>query len=80
MRNFVDERKRYSRLTLGGLDAHWVLYGDCARCPNIGYIDRWELARRFGHTQRMKPLETKLFCRRCGNKEFNCFTVAPMQR
>lgn len=80
MRHFLDERTRYSRLTLGGLDQCWVLYGECARCPHVGYIDRYALARRFGNNQRMKPLEFKLLCRRCGNRDFNCFTVARMQR
>ncbi len=74
------EAKRYIRMTLQDLQEWYVLYGNCFKCDHIGYIDRHDLVRRFGAKQRMKPLEAKLFCKRCGNTQFNGFAVAPMQR
>lgn len=74
------EAKRYIRMTLADLDEWFVLYGNCFKCDHVGYIDRYKLVHRFGAKHRMKPLEAKLFCKRCGNKQFNGFAVAPMQR
>ncbi|MBD9573429.1 hypothetical protein [Ensifer sp. ENS08] len=74
------EAKRYIRMTLGDLQEWFVLYGNCFKCDHVGYIDRYRLVHRFGAKQRMKPLEAKLFCKRCGNRHFNGFAVAPMQR
>lgn len=74
------EAKRYIRMTLEDLKEWYVLYGNCFKCDHVGYIDRHELVRRFGKRQRMKPLEVKLFCKRCCNIHFNGFAVAPMQR
>lgn len=67
-------------VTLGQLDAWWILHGNCFACAHVGPVDRYELARRHGKTVPLKALEQNLRCRKCGNRTFNGWLVSRMPR
>jgi hypothetical protein len=69
----ISQAKRNIRATL-------VLLGNCYACDHIGMLDRWELQRRLGRDTRIKSLEVRLVCTRCGNKEHNGFCIARQKR
>lgn len=67
-------------ITLEQLDAWWSLHGNCFACPHVASVDRYELERRYGKSARLKALEQKLRCRKCGNSEFNGWLVRKVPR
>lgn len=52
----------------------------CFRCKHAGYLDRRELARRYGRARMIITLEPKLRCTQCGNREANDFVLAKIHR
>jgi hypothetical protein len=76
----INEAKRNIRATLGTLEEWYVLLGNCYACDHIGLLDRWELQRRLGRDTRIKALEVRLVCTRCGNRNHNGFCIAKQKR
>ncbi|WP_136617088.1 MULTISPECIES: hypothetical protein [Mesorhizobium] len=72
--------KEHIRTTLGSLAEWYVLFGNCYACEHIGMIDRWELQRRLGRDTRIKALEVRLVCTKCGNRDHNGFCIAKQKR
>lgn len=67
-------------MTLGQLAEWYVLGGMCSRCSHKGWIDRWEVARRFGKSIIIVSLMPRLRCTGCGNKQGNTLTSAKLKR
>ncbi|RWP84913.1 MAG: hypothetical protein EOR12_27160 [Mesorhizobium sp.] len=76
----INQAKRNIRATLGTLEEWYALLGNCYACDHIGMIDRWELQRRLGRDARIKALEVRLVCTRCGNRHHNGFCIAKQRR
>lgn len=74
------QAKQDIRTTLGSLAEWYTLFGNCYACDHIGHIDRWELQRRLGKECRIKALEERLVCTKCGNRRFNGFAIAKAKR
>jgi hypothetical protein len=69
-----------ARPTFGTLPQWVVLGGHCSSCEREGWVDRWELERRYGrdcHIYRLRPF---LRCLKCGNKGSNTWTAAKAER
>nr|WP_246663804.1 hypothetical protein [Sinorhizobium sp. LM21] len=47
------------------------LGGRCSKCEREGWVDRWELQRRFGVRTYINQIRPLLRCRKCGNKGSN---------
>lgn len=81
MRHYdLSQAKGNIRATLGTLEEWYVLLGNCYACDHIGLLDRWELQRRLGRDTRIKALEHRLACTKCGNRLFNGFCIAKQKR
>lgn len=81
MRHYsINSAKEHIRTTLGSLAEWYVLFGNCYSCDHIGLIDRWDLQGRLGKDCRIKSLESRLVCSKCGNRRFNGFCIAKQKR
>jgi hypothetical protein len=68
------------RPTLGALPQWYVLGGHCSNCERDGWVDRWDLERRFGRDSYIHQLRAKLRCMGCGNKGSNTWITAKAGR
>lgn len=66
--------------TFGSLEQWWFLGGSCYYCHHQGWLDRYELMRRYGKDTYIIRLSSKLKCLGCGNREHNSFIVGRMPR
>lgn len=66
--------------TFEGLPQWYELGGHCSQCEREGWVDRWELERRFGDATRIADLRPALRCMKCGNKGSNTWIVAMTPR
>lgn len=67
--------------TFGNLAQWYELGGRCVRCEREGWVDRWELEKRFGPDRCYIPqLEPLLRCKGCGNKKTNRWIVRKAAR
>ena len=67
-------------VTLGLLEAWYVLGAKCAQCHRKGWLDRWELARRYGKGMPLSAIAPKLRCMGCDNRQGNSLMRALMKR
>lgn len=67
-------------LRLADLESWWALHGNCFSCPHIGYVDRYDLQRKYGKVVALKALEARLKCSKCGNRKFNGWLVRKLPR
>ena len=67
-------------MTLSQLEEWYVLGGKCAACMHQGFVDRWELARRFGKHAVIAALMPRLRCTACGNRGNNTWVTGNMRR
>lgn len=67
-------------MTLAQLEEWYVLGGKCARCAHKGFVDRWEIALRFGRSAVIATLMPRLRCTSCGNKGNNAWVTGKMRR
>ena len=81
MRHYsISLAKEHIRTTLGSLEEWYVLLGNCYACDHIGPLNRWDLQFRYGKECRIRALEHRLVCTRCGNRQFNGFCIAKQKR
>lgn len=55
------------------------LGGRCSRCAHEGWLDRYDLERRYGAVQLIR-LQPMLRCTRCQSKGSNRFIIGAMAR
>lgn len=55
-------------MTFDLLAQWWDLGGLCSKCEREGWLDRYELARKFSSGCYLHSLESRLRCRGCGHK------------
>ncbi|MDR6103032.1 hypothetical protein QE369_003229 [Agrobacterium larrymoorei] len=67
-------------VTFADLPEWYSISGKCGGCGEMSMLERWELERRFGKSQQLKPLEQKLRCDRCGNQTGNHFVFGHLSR
>lgn len=65
---------------LAQLEEWYALGGKCSKCAHKGWVDRKELARRFGKRAVIAALMPKLRCTTCGNKGNNTWVTGKLQR
>ncbi|MEY9198476.1 hypothetical protein ABIA16_003592 [Sinorhizobium fredii] len=68
------------RMTLSDLEEWYVLGGQCSKCQHKGWIDRWDVARRFGKRIYIMMIAPKLRCTVCGNKRGNSLQTGRLKR
>lgn len=68
------------RATFRNLIEWYELGGRCSKCERDGWVDRWELGRRFGEHTYIHQRESLLRCKGCGNKGTNRWIVRQMPR
>ena len=66
--------------TFESLPQWYELGGHCSNCEREGWIDRWELARRYGEETKIADLRPALRCMKCGNKGGNTWIIAMAPR
>lgn len=67
-------------MKLADLAEWYALGGKCAACTHKGWIDRWELARRYGKKTIIVTLMPRLRCTACGNKHGNTLQTGRAKR
>lgn len=67
-------------MTLAQLEEWYVLGGRCAVCRREGFVDRWELARRFGKHSVIASLMPRLRCTVCNNRGNNTWITGKIRR
>ena len=68
------------RPTFSGLPEWYELGGHCSNCEREGWVDRWELQRRFGSDRYIHHLRPALRCMACGNKGSNTWIIGKKPR
>ena len=71
---------RHHSAALADLPEWYRLGAKCPVCQHIGWLDRWEIARRFGRLRPVISLEPLLRCTGCGNRTANDFVVGKAAR
>lgn len=64
---------------LDDLQQFLALGGSCRRCEREGWIDRYEVRRKWGNAI-LSSLQPRLRCLGCGNKEGNRFILGKLPR
>ena len=59
---------------------HHALGGHCSSCERTGWVDRWEIARKFGNRTYLSSLRQHLRCLGCGNKKGNVWILGKLPR
>ncbi|RMI22767.1 hypothetical protein [Sinorhizobium meliloti] len=67
-------------MRLADLDEEQILGGRCAACDYKNWVNRWEIARRFGSERTLDELRQMLRCGRCGNKGNNGWRLGRIDR
>lgn len=67
-------------VTFADLPQWYSVGGECGKCGEVNMLERWELQRRFGKSQQLRPLERRLRCSRCGNGHGNRFVFGHVSR
>lgn len=67
-------------VTFGNLVQWCELGGRCSRCKRAGWVDRWELKRKFGSLHYIHRTQHLLRCVGCGNKGDNRWIVRKIPR
>jgi len=57
-----------------------ALGGHCARCERTGWINRWEVSRKWGKHTFLGSLAGRLRCLGCGNKDGNKWILGKLPR
>jgi len=78
--SFLGHADELEFMTFGKLSEWYVLGGRCVRCEREGWLDRWELQRRFGRETFLKDLTHKLRCMGCGNRKGNRWIIGKLPR
>lgn len=71
---------RAYRHTFASLPEWVVLGGHCSSCEREGWVERWELERKFGRDSLISELRPLLRCMRCGNKGSNTWIAGKQPR
>jgi hypothetical protein len=75
----LEPGKAVTQIGFGSLREWERLGGLCCYCAHSGWIDRYDLARRYGLVQ-LSVLQPYLRCTRCQSKGENRFIVGSMAR
>jgi hypothetical protein len=67
-------------LTLDKLEQWYLLGGSCQKCHHVGWLDRWDIGRRFGKRVIIVTLMPKLRCTTCGNTRGNTLKLGKIKR
>ncbi|PND22845.1 hypothetical protein CN934_03295 [Ensifer sp. MMN_5] len=67
-------------LRLADLGEDQILGARCAACDFRNWVNRWEIASRFGSQSTLDELRSKLRCSRCGNKSNNGWRLGRIDR
>ncbi len=67
-------------LTFSTLPEWYVVGALCCKCHRTGWLDRYDLARRFGKRASLVNLSPRLRCVVCNQKPGNKFVIARMKR
>lgn len=67
-------------LTFEQLEQWYLLAGCCAMCSHTGWLDRWELSRRYGKRTPIVTLFPRLRCTKCNNRIGNRMKLGRMKR
>lgn len=57
-----------------------ALGGHCGKCESTGWLNRWDLSRKWGQRTFLGSLSRRLRCRSCGNKEGNKWILGKLPR
>lgn len=67
-------------LRLTDLDEEQILGARCAACDYKNWVNRWEIAGRFGSERTLDQLRQMLRCGRCGNRDNNGWRLGRIDR
>lgn len=65
--------------TFDDLPEYNALGGHCPRCERVGWLDRYELRRRFSNAF-LGSLAVRLRCLGCGNRQNNKWIIGQLPR
>lgn len=57
-----------------------ALGGHCGKCERSGWINRWEVSRKWGERAYLGPLTSRLRCLGCGNRDGNKWILGKLPR
>lgn len=79
-RHSIDPDRGIGHLRLADLDEEQILGARCAACDYRNWVNRWEIARRFGSDRTLDELRPMLRCTRCGNRGNNGWRLGRIDR
>jgi hypothetical protein len=65
--------------TFGDIAEYHALGGHCPRCERVGWVDKYELMRRFSNAY-LGSLAVRLRCLGCGNRQGNKWVLGQLPR
>ncbi|WP_050994674.1 hypothetical protein [Sinorhizobium fredii] len=79
-RDEIDTSQGIGHLTFNEL-AEWHIIGArCAQCGYTNWLDRWQLAKKYGADTPIAILRPHLVCSQCGNREGNGLRLGRINR
>ncbi|WP_034858503.1 hypothetical protein [Sinorhizobium sojae] len=79
-RHATDPINGIGHLRLADLQEEQILGARCAACDYKNWVNRWEIARRFGSERTLDELRQMLRCGCCGNKGNNGWRLGRIDR
>lgn len=68
------------RTAFDDIEGFRAVGGHCSKCERVGWLNRYEVARKWGRTTYLKALMPHLRCMACGNRDHNSFVIGLMPR
>ncbi|RVO68353.1 hypothetical protein [Sinorhizobium meliloti] len=79
-RHAIDPEKGIGHLRLADLGEDQILGARCAACDHDNWVNRWEIARKWGGDMTLNQLRPLLRCTRCDNKGNNGWRLGRIDR
>ncbi|THK34030.1 hypothetical protein EHS39_32780 [Ensifer sp. MPMI2T] len=79
-RGAIDPDRGIGHLRLADFGEDQILGARCAACQYGNWVNRWEIARKFGNDATLDDLRAMLRCARCGNKGNNGWRIGRINR
>lgn len=76
----IDPEKSIGHLRLADLGQDKILGARCAACDHNNWVNRWEIARKWGGDTTLDQLRSLLCCSRCDNKGNNGWRLGRIDR
>lgn len=77
---YTMSQEELAYLTFDRLEQWYDLGARCGRCEREGWLDRWELSRKWSPGAVFLSLVPRLRCLKCGSRQGNQFIIRQLPR